>query len=82
MIDTVTRLHSIIADMLAQRGDRAPIMPDESLFVSGRLDSLAATEMIIVLESEFGIDVSSPDFDVAALDTLADMERLVTATRH
>ncbi len=77
MTNVIDRLHDAIKALLADRGDHGPISPTESLFISGRLDSLAATEMIVLLETEFGIDVGSADFDVSSLDTLEEMEQLV-----
>ena len=77
LADHRVRLGQAIEKLLATRGDRGPVGEHDSLFVSGRLDSLAATELIVVLESEFGVDSSDPDFDVSQLDTLHDLQALV-----
>ena len=74
MPDTI---RSFVSALLADRGKTAPLADDEALFTSGLLDSLAATELMLHLESEHGVDLSDPDFDIGQLDTLADLRRLV-----
>jgi acyl carrier protein len=71
------RLHKTVAGLLAARSDRDPVRDDESLFTTGRLDSLAATELIMLLEQDFGLDLASADFDVSELDTIGDIANLV-----
>tara|TARA_R110002126_G_scaffold153615_2_gene300713 strand:- start:646 stop:885 length:240 start_codon:yes stop_codon:yes gene_type:complete len=70
-------IKDVIADMLAARGNTDPIEADEPIFTSGLLDSLAATELMMTLEGDFGIDLADADFDISKLDTLADLENLV-----
>ena len=70
-------IRKIITDMLAERGDTKPLEDGDSLFVTGRLDSLAAAEVLMLLESQFGIDLADADFDVSQLDTIAEIETLV-----
>lgn len=70
------RLRAGLARILAARG-LAPVGDHDSLFASGRLDSLAATEVIVLLESEFGLDLSDADFDVSALDSVATLAALI-----
>lgn len=69
-------IESHVRNMLAERGQDASIAPDEALFTSGRLDSLAATEVMLHLETEHGVDLASADFDVSQLDTIDDLKRL------
>jgi len=72
----VTSLRQTILAMLVERGFKGPIAPDESLFFSGKLDSLSATEVMIIIERDFGVDLSDPDFDITQLDTLAQIEAI------
>lgn len=74
---TLSRLRDALARLLASRGDHAPVGEHDSLFASGRLDSLAATELIVLLESDFGLDLSDADFDVSALDSLTSIAALI-----
>ena len=66
-----------ITELLVERGDTNSFGDDESLFFSGRLDSLAATQMMMLLEEEFGFDLSDADFDITRLDTVAEIEAMV-----
>jgi acyl carrier protein len=75
------RLRAAVAGLLAARGDTAPISDHEQLFTTGRLDSLAATEMIMLLEQDFGLDLASADFDVSVLDTIDGLAELVAGAR-
>lgn len=70
-------IRATILAMLAERGHGGPIGDHDSLFFSGKLDSLAATEVMMALERDHGIDLTDADFDVTQLDTLAQIEALV-----
>jgi acyl carrier protein len=73
----IDRLRATVGGLLAARGDRGSFSDTEPLFTAGRLDSLAATELIMALEQDYGLDLSGADFDVSALDTLHDLSVLV-----
>ena len=78
--DTMEPLRALIAERLAARGDERPFADHDSLFFSGRLDSLAATEVMMLLEGAYGIDLADADFDVTRIDTVNDLKALVGAT--
>jgi acyl carrier protein len=71
------RIRRTIGDLLAAHGDRQPFTDTETLFTTGRLDSLAATELIVALEQDYGLDPASADFDISALDTVHDLTKLL-----
>ena len=73
-------IESRIRAMLRERGQGSDVAPDEPLFTSGRLDSLAATEVMLMLETEYGLDLADADFDIEQLDTIADLKRLTGET--
>ena len=75
-----SRIRKVILDSLAERG-LAPVGEHDSLFSTGLLDSLAATEVLVALETAYGIDLTDEDFDILAIDTLAGIETLVAAGR-
>jgi acyl carrier protein len=77
MSQTLSPVHDKVRKLLAGHGLPPAFGREDSLFVSGRLDSLAATEILLLLESEYGVDLADADFDMASLDTIADIERLV-----
>ena len=70
------QIRKAILDALSERGLPA-VGEHESLFSSGLLDSLAATEVLVALETSCGIDLADEDFDILEIDTLAGIERLV-----
>ncbi len=78
--DAATKLHAKIVSMLAERG-HSGIGDDASLFLSGLLDSLAAAEILGILEGDFGLDLSDPDFDITEIDTLARIDATVLRLR-
>jgi acyl carrier protein len=77
----IDRLRNTVGELLAARGDRNPFSDSEPLFTAGRLDSLAATELIVALEQDYGLDLASADFDISSLDTLTDLSKLVAASK-
>lgn len=77
----IDRLRRTVGDLLAAHGDRQPFSDSETLFTTGRLDSLAATELIVALEQDYGLDLASADFDISALDTVRDLSALVERSR-
>lgn len=70
-------INAIVIDMLADRGKPTDLSNGDPIFTSGLLDSLAATELMMTLEADYGIDLADADFDISQLDTLADLEALV-----
>lgn len=74
------RIRTIILETLAERGI-APVGEHDSLFSSGLLDSLAATEVLVALEAGYGMDLADEDLDIVAIDTLAGIEQLIAARR-
>lgn len=75
------RIRNVILANLAERG-LAAVGDHESLFSSGLLDSLAATEVLVALETGYGIDLADEDFDILEIDTLDGIERLILARRQ
>ena len=73
-------IRNVILANLAERG-LAQIDEHESLFSSGLLDSLAATEVLVALETSYGLDLADEDFDILEIDTLDGIERLIATRR-
>lgn len=78
-MDLITRqqLRDHLTEALDKHGDRRAFGDDESLFLSGRLDSFAMMNLVIFLESSYGLDFSDFDFDIALLDSLDAIAHLV-----
>lgn len=80
MTQASAKVRKQILASLAERG-RIHVGEHEGLFSTGLLDSLAATEILMTLESEYGLDLSDEDFDILEIDTLDGIEALVSARR-
>lgn len=65
------KLRSFLESRLTQRGDKAGFRDDESLFLSGRLDSLEMTHLVLFLEQEFKISFAHVSFDVELIDSVS-----------
>ena len=71
------KLRSVLKQNLTAVGDDKDFSDDASLFISGRLDSLAMTNLVLYLEKEFNVDFSTLDFDVELIDSVNDIMALV-----
>lgn len=70
-------LRAFLTQALSTHGDHAPFADDESLFLSGRIDSFTMMNLVVHLESTYGIDFGALDFDVTLVDTVDAMADLV-----
>jgi acyl carrier protein len=75
--DVKSRMRHYIVQRLLLKGDGAPIHDDDLLFSSGRLDSLDAVELIMSVETDYGINFSDIGFDLTRLDSIAAIADLV-----
>ena len=76
-IENLDTVRETISDILVDRGYSPEFGDTESLFDSGKLDSIAAVNLLMTLECQFGIDLSDPDFEIAQIDTFAAIGELV-----
>ena len=60
----------VVERLLATNGDGGPVDDDESLFVSGRLQSIDAVEVVVFLEEDFGVDFTEIGFDREKIDSI------------
>jgi acyl carrier protein len=82
-INAQKKLRAFLQSCLVERGDRAEFRDNESLFVSGRLDSLSITNVVIFLEQEFGINFAHVSFDVELIDSVQAIDTFVSVeTAH
>ncbi|WP_233836448.1 acyl carrier protein [Paraburkholderia sp. ZP32-5] len=71
------QIRAFVANALRDRGDNDELADDESLFISGRLDSLSMLMLVSNLEAEFDIDFATFDFDVNLIDSVDEIAALV-----
>ncbi|HKU42149.1 MAG TPA: acyl carrier protein [Polyangiales bacterium] len=65
------RIADFIRECLYAHSDEDELREDESLFLSGRLDSLSVTRLVVFLEETFSVDFANHPFDVAELDSVS-----------
>jgi len=75
------KLRNFIAERMPRKDDEAPINESDSLFLSGRLSSFDALELIVFLETEFSIDFAEIDFEQSQLDSIEAITNLIGAYR-
>jgi acyl carrier protein len=56
--------------LLAIRHDRQPFTDTTSFFLSGRLSSVDAVELVVFLEEKYGIDFADIGFDQSQIDSV------------
>ena len=72
-----SQLREYLRTAFDKHGDRHDFADDESLFLSGRLDSFSMMNLVVYLETELSVDFSALDFDVNLVDSVNDIEALV-----
>jgi acyl carrier protein len=71
------KVRDFIYGLLHERDDTEVVTDSESLFASGRLDSLSAVEVVEFLEKTFGIDFSETDFGIERIDSIDAIAALI-----
>ena len=76
-------IREFVQNLLVMKGDRQPFTDESSLFLSGRLGSVDAVEVVVLLEEKFGIDFNETGFDQEQIDTIEAIFTLIrgAATR-
>jgi acyl carrier protein len=75
--NTRQALRAFLSQTLEGHGDSKPFADDESLFLSGRLDSFTMMNLVMFLEETFGVDFGAVDFEVELVDTVEAILALV-----
>jgi acyl carrier protein len=63
-------IHQFVQELLTNSGDNQPLVDQDSLFLSGRLQSIDAVEIVVFLEENFGIDFAQIGFDREQIDSI------------
>lgn len=80
MSHAIEKLRKKISDLLVERGQSPEFTDDVSLFNSGLLDSIAAVNFLMELESVCDVDLTDPDFDLSQMDTFTELKNLLRET--
>jgi acyl carrier protein len=76
-MNTRNELRAQIQKLLAGKGDREPLGDADSLVLSGRLDSIDILQIVVFLESSYGIDFADQQFDQEDFDSIARILTLI-----
>jgi len=67
------QIHAYVMSLAQQLGHNDDVADDESLIVSGLLDSLAVMRLVVFMEKTFSIDFAEEFFDQDIFDTIDKM---------
>lgn len=76
------KLREFLKETLEKHGDHKDFADNESLFLSGRLDSFSMMNLVMYLEEAFGLDFSDFEFDVSLVDSAKDIETLINSMKR
>jgi acyl carrier protein len=76
-MDRKSSIRKFLQDLLEDRGDNHELNDGSSLFLSGRLQSLDAVEVVMFLEEKFGVDFAVIGFDQAKIDSVDEINSLL-----
>jgi acyl carrier protein len=75
-------IRNFVQNLLTSQEDRRPLADDDSLLLSGRLQSIDAVEIVLFLEERFGIDFSNIGFDRDQIDSVDTIYALTQTASH
>lgn len=81
MPDSHDSVSSFIHKLLDDHGYDQTVDDNDSLILSGLLDSLAVIHIVVFLEQQFGIDFSTIYFDQESFDSIHKILDFVTSHR-
>jgi acyl carrier protein len=63
-------VRELVESLLRRKGDQDGFADNDSLIVSGRLDSVDTIALLLFLEKEYGIDFADRGFDRDEMDSV------------
>jgi len=76
-MDHAAEIREFLKNLLAIRHDRQPFTDTSSFFLSGRLSSVDAVELVVFLEEKYGIDFAATGFDQSLIDSVEAIVSLI-----
>lgn len=80
-MDHISEIREFMKNLLAIRHDRQPFSDSSSLFLSGRLSSVDAVELVVFLEEKYGVDFTETGFDQSLIDSVDAVGSLVRTAK-
>lgn len=72
-------IHEFVHNLLITNGDAEPLSDQDSLLLSGRLQSIDAVEIVVFLEENFGVNFAEIGFDREQIDSIDAIAALTQA---
>jgi len=73
------KIREYLTETLKNQGDKQPMTDNDSLFVSGRLDSVSMMMLVVYLEDEFAVNFKVADFEVSLIDSVDAIASLIAS---
>lgn len=80
-MDEKNAVRSFVTTLLQKKGDHAEFSDDDSLVLSGRLDSVDVIEMVSFLEQRYGVDFGDRPFDQGMVDSVNEIAGVIASAR-
>ena len=71
------KVRGFVADLLQKKGDCRGFADGEGLLTNGRFDSIDALDVVVFLESEYGVNFGERQFDQGELDSIDNIVGLI-----
>ena len=79
--DIIHEVKQYILDTYLPGEDPQALTPSTPLITTGVLDSLATLDLVVFLESRYGVELEARDVDHSRLGTLQDIARMIESKR-
>ena len=79
MPSDLEQIREFVFRLLSDHGYTEQVDDDDSLILSGLLDSLAVVQIVVFLEKRFGIDFSTIYFDQTNFDSISQIIDFIKA---
>jgi acyl carrier protein len=73
------KIRILVRKLLTANGDTGPLGDQDSLLLSGRLQSIDIVEIVMFLDQNYGIDITQIEFEREQIDSI-DAIHLLTNT--
>jgi acyl carrier protein len=80
-MDNKIAIRQFVRNLLAQKSDDKPLSDDGSLLISGRLDSVDAVEIVVMLEEKFNVDFAEIGFDQTMVDSVDSIDSTIRSAQ-
>jgi acyl carrier protein len=81
-MDERSTIRSHLAGLLKRKGDARPFADGERLLVTGRLDSADVVEMVVLLETSFGVNFGERGFDPEVFECVDSLVEFISGPRE